>query len=105
MGNLFLIGLVVLFGCAFWQQRRQTEIAQRFIEQRCQHLGLQLLNVARGEHVFKDDEGRIGWRTRYYFEFSADGQDNYQGHILMKRLHPFRFHVPPHRMPETLVEN
>ncbi|MDV5171730.1 DUF3301 domain-containing protein [Photobacterium rosenbergii] len=99
MENLLGILLLAIVGYLFWQQRRQTELANYFINQRCEHLGLQLLNTARGEHRLRDRNGRWGWHTIYLFEFSADGQDAYQGHIVMKGFHPLTIHVPPHRMP------
>ncbi|KXI22883.1 DUF3301 domain-containing protein [Photobacterium sanguinicancri] len=99
MTNLFWI-VTVSFGCfLFWQQRRQTELAQKFIEQRCEKLGLQLLSTARGSHKLRDEQ-QWHWHTVYWFEFSADGQDYYQGYIVMKGFRPMRFYVPPHRLPD-----
>ncbi|PSW12605.1 DUF3301 domain-containing protein [Photobacterium sanctipauli] len=99
MDNLLGILALALFGYLFWQQRRQTELAQLFITQRCERLGLQLLSIARGSHKVKDQHGRWYWHTVYWFEFSADGHDAYQGHIIMKGFRPLAFNVPPHRMP------
>lgn len=99
MENLLGILILALAGYLFWQQRRQDELAQHFINQRCEHLGLQLLNTARGGHKVKDQHGRWYWHTVYWFEFSADGQDSYQGHIVMRGFKPATVHIPPHRMP------
>ncbi|MDX1304028.1 DUF3301 domain-containing protein [Photobacterium sp.] len=101
MDNLLAILLVTFGAYLFWQQRRQTELAQKFIEQRCNTLRLQLLSTARGSHKLKDQKGNWGWQTVYLFEFSADGHDAYQGYVVMKGFRPMRIHVPPHRMPET----
>lgn len=101
MDNLLGILLLALFGYLYWQQRRQTEFAQRFIEQRCEHLGLQLLSIARGAHKMKDQQGRWHWHTVYVFEFSVNGADAYQGHVVMEGFRPSQFQVPPHRMPES----
>jgi len=100
MDNLLGILTLAFFGYLFWQQRRQTEFAQRFIEQRCNSLGLQLLTIARGSHKLKDKQGHWNWHTVYWFEFSASGQDAYQGYVVMKGFHAMHFHVPPHHMPE-----
>ena len=101
MENLLGILALSCFGYLFWQQRRQTEFAQRFIEQRCEHLGLQLLSIARGSHRLKDNQGRRWhWHTVYWFEFSASGHDAYRGYVVMKGFRPQQFYVPPHRMPE-----
>ncbi|MGF1684266.1 DUF3301 domain-containing protein [Photobacterium makurazakiensis] len=100
MDNLLGILGLTLLGYLFWQQRRQTELAQQFINLRCERLGLQLLNTARGSHKLRDKDGNWCWHTLYWFEFSADGQDAYQGHVVMKGFRPVAFNVPPHRMPD-----
>lgn len=100
MDNLLGILALALLGYLFWQQRRQTEFAQKFIEQRCDTLNLQLLAIARGEHKLKDREGRWQLHTVYLFEFSADGHDSYQGYVVMKGFRPMQFYVPPHHMPD-----
>ncbi|WP_318482092.1 DUF3301 domain-containing protein [Photobacterium leiognathi] len=100
MENLLGILLVAIIAFLFWQQRRQTELAQYFIEQRCKNMGLQLLSFARGKHKLKDHHGEWGWRTVFIFEFSADGHDAYQGYLEMKRLRVSHFFIPPHRLPE-----
>lgn len=100
MENLFGILLIAIIAFLFWQQRRQTEIAQYYIEQRCKNMGLQLLSFARGAHKLKNYRGEWGWRTVFVFEFSADGQDAYQGYLEMKQLRASHFHLPPHRLPD-----
>ncbi|KLV11730.1 DUF3301 domain-containing protein [Photobacterium ganghwense] len=99
MDNLLGILLLAVAGFLFWQQRRQAELAQTFIHQRCEHLGLQLLTVASGSHKLRDSQGLWHWHTVYLFEFSASGEDAYQGYVVMKGFRPVQFHVPPHRMP------
>ena len=100
MDNLFSILIIAIIGFLFWQQRRQTELAQYYIEQRCKNMGLQMISFARGEQKLKDHHGEWGWRTVFVFEFSSDGMDVYQGYIEMKRLRASYFYVPPHRIPE-----
>lgn len=101
MDNLLGIMLLALVSYLFWQQRRQAELAQQCIHQRCEQLGLQLLSIARGNHRVKDLKGRWYWHTVYWFEFSADGVDAYQGYMIMKGFRAAGFHIPPHRMPES----
>ncbi|HIF9074094.1 TPA: DUF3301 domain-containing protein [Photobacterium damselae] len=100
MSNLLWIFIVALFAFLFFQQRKQTELAQQFVEQRCNTMGLQLLSVARGSHKLKDHNDEWGWRTLYHFEFSTNGIDHYQGFIEMKRFRASYFYLPPHHMPE-----
>ncbi|MFD2179271.1 DUF3301 domain-containing protein [Veronia pacifica] len=100
MTDLLAILAVSLFCFLFWQQRRQSENAQRFIRQRCQQLDLQLLSIARGEHSFGWPKGPVNFQTRYFFEFSVNGADSYQGYALMVGLRLKSVYIPPHPMPE-----
>ncbi|WP_419719650.1 DUF3301 domain-containing protein, partial [Maritalea porphyrae] len=43
-------------------------------------------------------DGRWFWHTVYLFEFSALGDDCYQGRLEMRGFIPMRFNLPPHRM-------
>ncbi|EAS41936.1 DUF3301 domain-containing protein [Photobacterium profundum] len=104
MDNLIAILLVAFGAYLFWQQRRQTEFAEKFIIQRCKNLGLQLLSTARGSHKLKDNKGNWGWRTVYLFEFSADGHDYYEGFVEMKGFRPMTFYVPAHHIPDIDVD-
>jgi len=61
-------------------------------------LDLQLLNVAFGQHKFKTSQGAWGWHTVYLFEFSALGDDCYQGQLEMRGLRAGRFSLPPYRI-------
>ncbi|QUJ66915.1 DUF3301 domain-containing protein [Photobacterium sp. GJ3] len=100
MDNLLGILAIAILGWLFWQQRRQSELAQQYIGLRCKQLGLQVLSVARGSHQFKDKHGRWRWQTVYLFEFSANGADAYQGYATFKGMRPVQFDVPPHHMPD-----
>ena len=51
MTNLLAILAVAFLGYAFWQQSKQTEVAKKAIARHCKQLNLQLLSVARGEHI------------------------------------------------------
>ncbi|RXJ72517.1 hypothetical protein CS022_15120 [Veronia nyctiphanis] len=100
MTDLLLILGVAFFCFLFWQQRRQSENAQLYIKQRCQQLDLQLLSVARGEHSIGWPKGPLSIETRYFFEFSVNGADNYEGYALMAGLRLKNVYIPPHPMPE-----
>ena len=47
MGEMLGILLLGLVGWAFWQQRRQAELAWQYMRRYCQHHDLQLLSLAR----------------------------------------------------------
>ncbi|MGF1747639.1 DUF3301 domain-containing protein [Vibrio cionasavignyae] len=96
--NLLMILALSLFCFFFWQQRRQSEIAKSAVSRRCKELDLQMLSVSFGTHKIKDANGRFGWHTIYEFEFSALGDDYYQGKLVMKGFYVLNFHIPPYRM-------
>lgn len=98
LGDLLAI-LLLSLGCfLFWQQRRQAELAKAAISRKCEQLDLQLISVAFGRHKFKTPEGLWRWHTVYWFEFSALGDDCYQGELQMIGFRLSAFHFPPHRM-------
>ncbi|MBF8999737.1 MULTISPECIES: DUF3301 domain-containing protein [Vibrio] len=99
--NDYLLGilLVCLFSYAFWQQRRQAEIAKHVIKRQCDQLNLQLVSVSFGRHHLKTPQGEWRWHTVYWFEFSALGDDCYQGQLVMQGFRAQKFHLPPHHLP------
>ncbi len=98
MGDLYAILLLCFVCFLFWQQRRQSELAKEAIMRKCEHLNLQLISVALGAHKVKTPEGIWRWHTVYQFEFSALGDDCYQGELTMQGFRPLSFQLPPHRM-------
>ncbi|WP_434356538.1 DUF3301 domain-containing protein [Parasalinivibrio latis] len=100
MDALLGILLVTLIGGAFWQQRRQSEIAATQISRRLKQLELQLVSVSRGHWKLQRSNGRLRFVTCYHFEFSADGLDLYQGEAVMAGFSLVGFNLPPHRMPQ-----
>ena len=98
MGDLLAILLMGLICFAFWQQRRQSELAKQAITHKCRSLDLQLISVAFVAHRFRTKQGRFRWHTLYRFEFSALGDDCYQGEMTMIGFHPIHFELPPHRI-------
>ncbi|EHS1182568.1 DUF3301 domain-containing protein [Vibrio vulnificus] len=98
VGDLFAILGLCFFCFLFWQQRRQSELAKAAIARKCDQLELQLISVAFGGHKLKTPEGNWRWNTVYLFEFSALGDDCYQGQLMMTGFRPLNFFLPPHRM-------
>lgn len=96
-----LIGIVALSTLCylFWQQRCQSEIAKQAIARKCAALDLQLISTSFGQHKWKTPHGRWRWHTIYHFEFSAVGDDCYQGQLIMLGFNPVDFTIPPHKVP------
>ncbi|PMH41110.1 hypothetical protein BCU68_05360 [Vibrio sp. 10N.286.49.B3] len=98
ISDLLAILLLSLVCFAFWQQRRQSELAKMAITRKCEQLELQLVSIAFSGHKFKTKSGKWRWHTQYHFEFSALGDDCYQGEMTMLGFRPAHFNLPPHRM-------
>ncbi|GKQ66852.1 hypothetical protein KAM344_20170 [Aeromonas caviae] len=97
MGEMLGILLLGLVGWAFWQQRRQAELAWQYMRRYCQHHDLQLLSLARTHRALRHKPLRL--LTYYQFEFSSDGESHYQGQLCMQGLHVAGVELPPHRLP------
>ncbi|NVD06091.1 DUF3301 domain-containing protein [Vibrio sp. JPW-9-11-11] len=82
----------------FWQQRRQAETVKSIALRKCNQLDLQLISVALKGHKLKTPDGIWRWHSVYQFEFSALGDDCYQGTIIMQGYQLMRVDLPPHRM-------
>jgi hypothetical protein len=96
--DLFTILGLAVFSYLFWQQRRQSEIAKQVISRKCDELNLQLVSVSFGAHKMKTPLGRWLWHTQYNFEFSALGDDCYQGNLVMRGFRAQHFDIPPYRI-------
>ncbi|WP_325891861.1 DUF3301 domain-containing protein [Grimontia sp. NTOU-MAR1] len=98
--NLFWILLIAIVASLFWQQRRQSELAKNYIARRCQQTNVQLISIARGSHFFGWPKGPLDIQTRYYFEFSVNGLDCYQGYAVMKGMRIKEIYMPAYPVLE-----
>ena len=92
---LFILG-VVLFATTLWKLRQQSEFAKKIIEQHCARLELQVLSVARSRFNFK--LGNDFLQASFVFEFSSDGENKYQGKLLLSGLVKPQFQLPAYRV-------
>ena len=97
MGEMLGILLLGVVGWAFWQQRRQAELAWQYMRRYCQHHDLQLLSLARNRRELTRHPLRL--LTHYQFEFSSDGESHYLGQLRMQGLQVVGVELPPHRVP------
>ncbi|CZF78026.1 hypothetical protein RN22_21315 [Grimontia sp. AD028] len=98
--DLFWILLIAIVASLFWQQRRQSELAKNYIVRRCQQTNVQLISIARGSHSFGWPKGPLDIQTRYYFEFSVNGLDCYQGYAVMKGMRIKEIYMPAYPVLE-----
>lgn len=99
--DLLMILLVILIAFLFWQQRRQSEIAHHAIKRHCDQLDLQVLSVSLLRYQFRLPDGRLCFHSLYQFEFSARGDDYYQGRMIMIGFKAAKFMLPPYRLVDN----
>ena len=97
MEEMLWIMLLVCLASAFWQQRRQAELAWQYLRHYCKQHELQLLSVARSHRRLARRPLRL--LTCYEFEFSSDGESHYLGTLTMQGLNVAGIDIPPHRLP------
>ena len=81
----FLLLPVLLLGAWFWldgmRSKEQATVAAR---RACERHDLQLLDetvVLVRLRLGRDHHGRVGWRRRYRFEFTREGDARSQGEV------------------------
>ncbi|WP_413692617.1 DUF3301 domain-containing protein [Psychromonas sp. KJ10-2] len=94
--DLLFILLMVLAGTTIWKLRQQSELAKKITEMHCQKLDLQLLSFSRSRFNFK--LGSDFLQANFVFEFSSDGDNNYQGTLTLNGLVKPRFQLPAYRV-------
>lgn len=91
--------LLILFGfigiMLFRHFRKQAELAHALIQDYCQQEQLQWLSTA---------QAGVGWQPhkssllsyKFNFEFSSNGENRYQGTLIMLGPLPSQFILPPY---------
>ena len=94
---LLLLALIVWL---FWQTRSMAELAKQAADQHCEHLGLQLLTVARVKlKPSRNSRGNFCWQAVFQFEFSSDGNSYYLGTIVINGDKVISIDTPAYREP------
>ncbi|XOV79139.1 MAG: DUF3301 domain-containing protein [Aestuariibacter sp.] len=94
--DILVLLVIIVIAIQFWRIRAITEFVQRYLSSYCEKLNLQLLSVARAKTGFVLHRGKLDWKTQFYFEFSSDGSNRYQGHIEVEGMQVKQIHLPPH---------
>lgn len=92
---IFLVALYV------WHAVGAKELAFELTKERCEQMGLQLLDESIGGWKVSFSKSKSGqWRLQrfYTFEFTSTGEQRYQGYIVLVggKLHHIEF--DPHRV-------
>jgi hypothetical protein len=103
-----LLQLAILGGfCALlyqiWLAQGTREIALAAARKHLAQEGLQLLDAhvaQRAVWLKRDPRGQLRFWRRYHFEFSANGDERYQGKIIMLGNRVEQIHLQPHHFPD-----
>jgi len=94
--TFILIGAVIYF---FWLNRKIAEAANVHAKRQSEQLQVQLMSVACSKRRFGIlKSGKPGMKSEFIFEFSSDGENAYQGVLIMEDEKLKSVVVPPHRI-------
>jgi hypothetical protein len=94
--TLILIGSVIYL---FWLNRKIAEAANMHANRQTEQLQVQLMSVACSKRRFGFlKNGKPGVKSEFIFEFSSDGENAYQGTLVMENEFLKRVIIPPHKI-------
>jgi hypothetical protein len=96
--ELVLIFVLVGVGWQFWRIRAISESASEYLTRYCSQQGLQLISLSRRKTRLGSYRGKLDWYTEFNFEFSGNGEDAYQGVLIMRGQHVTQTTLPPYRI-------
>ena len=99
MGNIYLLLIIALILWYFVHMRKIAESARKFAIQHCQKEQLQFIAIARSSNRLKFSK-RLGlyFETAFTFEFSGDGQSEYQGTVTLAGYRLINIDMPAYRI-------
>jgi len=96
---------IILTGCWYWSSAKIAhEYAYAAVKQHCQLLQLQMLDdyvALKSIRVERDCKGRLRLLRRYHFEFSATGNERYNGTITLAGRQIHNIQMNPYRIVEN----
>ena len=99
MGNIYLLLSVSLAFWYFFYLRKVAEMGKHHAQRYCKQENLQFIAVARSSSKLKFTK-KLGFhlQSHFDFEFSGDGESQYQGQIVLHGLKLVKVDVPPYRV-------
>lgn len=98
--------LLIILGFFYWSSAQiAKEIAYKKVRQNCQQLHLQMLDdyvALQKLSLQRDTLGRICIKRTYGFEFSATGEERYQGQIILSGRQVQSIRMDAYRIPDYL---
>ncbi len=101
LNHLLWLCLFLLFGYHWWRGQRVKELALNYTRRYCREADVQLLDDSiglRGVWLKRDGDGRLQFWRSYNFEFTATGDDRYQGRVVMLGEKVSGIQLNPHRI-------
>jgi hypothetical protein len=100
--DIVLIALLIA-AYLYWRHAQQIkEAAFAAARRQCRHCEVQMLDdyIALSRcYLERDKTGKFRILRRFTFEFSATGEDRYQGVCLMKGTNVVAIEMPAYRLP------
>ena len=94
--TFILIGSVIYL---FWLNRKVAEAANVHAKRQSEQLQVQLMSVACSKRRFGFlKSGKPGVESEFIFEFSSDGENAYQGILIMENEYLKSVVIPPHKI-------
>ena len=84
--GLFLILIVAAIGWYWWSMMQSKEIAKQAGKYTCERNGVQFLDETvemKKIWVRRNNRGRLEFCRLFFFEFATDGENRYQGRIVV----------------------
>lgn len=99
--SIFLTALIFL-GVMYWLRARDLkQLALLEATKYCKNLDLALLDESVALKALKpvrNSRGRLYLSRTYQFDFTANGEDRYQGEIVLAGRHVLHVKLAPHRI-------
>jgi hypothetical protein len=96
--DLVLLIIILCIGGVFWRFRATSEAAKVYLDQYCNNASLQLLSVARSQTKIHSFHGKLDFLSIFNFEFSGNGEDSYQGKLIMTGLKVMDIELPAYKL-------
>ncbi|MTI12223.1 DUF3301 domain-containing protein [Sansalvadorimonas verongulae] len=102
LSDIVVLTVVVIILSFWWNAQAIRQTAIRHAKSRCKQLNLQFLDGSISlnfEAIRRSPNGSLAILRRCQFEFSATGQDRYQGEVFMLGARLQEIRIPPHILP------
>ena len=103
LSDIAVFSVLAVVAMIWWQTQAIRQIAIRHASQYCKRKGLQFLDEGISLNIAglkRNSRGSLSLLRRCRFEFSATGDDRYQGEVIMLGKQLVDIKTPPYREPE-----